>query len=225
MKISIIIPVLNEAQALPLYLNQLQHLRAKGHEVILVDGGSDDNSCQLAEGMVDSFHKCERGRARQMNSGVGHATGQLLLFLHADTQLPKNVDMMLASTVYSDRAWGWFDVRLSGSHVLLRVIEWFMNIRSRMTGVATGDQAIFITTELFKEVNGFPEIELMEDISISKKLRRVCWPITVSGKVTTSSRRWEDNGIFRTVLKMWGIRLRYFLGTKPSTLAGLYEKR
>ena len=225
MKISIIIPVLNEAKALPLLLNQLQYLRAKGHEVILVDGGSEDNSSQCAEGMVDSIQKCDCGRARQMNRGADHATGQLLLFLHADTQLPENVDMMLASAVHSDRAWGWFDVRLSGSHILLRIVEWFMNIRSRLTGIATGDQAIFITSELFKEVSGFPEIELMEDISLSKNLRRMCRPITVSDKVTTSSRRWEDNGIIRTVLKMWAIRLRYFLGAKPSTLAGLYEKR
>ena len=225
MKISIIIPVLNEAKVLLLLLNQLQYLRVKGHEIILVDGYSNDNSCQCAQGLADIILKSDRGRALQMNHGACHATGELLLFLHADTRLPDNVDMLLTSAIHSNRAWGRFDVRLSGNPILFRIIEWFMNMRSRLTGVATGDQAIFITAGLFREINGFPEIALMEDIALSTKLRRIYRPIHLYEKVVTSSRRWEDNGIIRTVLTMWEIRLRYFLGAEPSTLAGLYGKR
>jgi rSAM/selenodomain-associated transferase 2 len=158
-----------------------------------------------------------------MNAGANVAKGNLLLFLHADTSLPKEGDrVMLEKMEEGRRVWGRFDVRLSGKHLLFRVIEWLMNWRSRITGVATGDQAIFVQKELFKTVGGFPDIHLMEDIALSKSLRKHEPPLCLSQRVTTSSRRWEKKGILRTVLLMWFLRLAFFLGIDPKYLAHLY---
>jgi len=224
-RISIIIPALNEAATLKAILEPLQDWRQAGHEVILVDGGSEDESQNVASPLVDVLLESERGRARQMNAGARVASGEALLFLHADTRLPDAADMLVQRALGQCR-WGRFDVRLSGSHWLLRVVERMMNWRSCLTGIATGDQAIFLERKLFDELGGFPELPLMEDIALSKRLRhRVGRPACLSPPLTTSSRRWEENGILRTILLMWRLRLAYFLGASPQELACLYRYR
>ncbi|MFT7461194.1 MAG: rSAM/selenodomain-associated transferase 2 [Planctomycetota bacterium] len=222
-KISIIVPCLNEAASIQSCLSSLQFLRANGHEVIVVDGSSNDATVSLAKDMADYVLVAPRGRARQLNFGADKATGSLLLFLHADTLLPEDAEARLNEVVGSEFLWGRFDVRLSGAHILFRLIEYFMNIRSRVTGIATGDQAIFVSRELFEYVGGFPDIELMEDIAFSKKLKKMASPICLRDKVLTSSRRWEKVGIIKTVFKMSLLRLRYALGVKPDKLARDYE--
>ncbi len=216
--------MLNESDVIEKYLRALQPFRDKGHEVIVVDGGSSDNSVKLAEPLADRVIVSRPGRSRQMNGGAKVAKGDLLLFLHADTLLPPNADQSIVEGVkVSGRRWGRFDVRLSGRHVLLRAIESLMNLRSRLTGIATGDQAIFVSRELFHSVGGFPDIVLMEDVALSKCLKGKSRPICLREKVLTSSRRWEKNGILRTVLHMWYLRLVYFLGADPNYLAQTYR--
>ena len=220
--LSIILPVLNEEASLPDVLARLQYLRQQGHEIIVVDGGSHDNSLMLAQQAADKVIVSQPGRAIQMNSGAELATGDILLFLHADTILPEEVERIL-SEIEGDTFWGRFDVRLSGRRFIFRIIEAMMNFRSRITSVATGDQAIFITTGLFEKVGGYPEIALMEDIAISKQLSRVSRPVCVSNRVVTSSRRWEDRGIIKTILLMWKLRLYYFFGMSPQKISRMYR--
>ena len=220
--LSIILPVLNEEASLPDVLARLQYLRQQGHEIIVVDGGSHDNSLMLAQQAADKVIVSQPGRAIQMNSGAELATGDILLFLHADTILPEEVERIL-SEIEGDTFWGRFDVRLSGRRFIFRIIEAMMNFRSRITSVATGDQAIFITTGLFEKVGGYPEIALMEDIAISKQLSGVARPVCVSNRVVTSSRRWEDRGIIRTILLMWKLRLYYFFGMSPQKISRMYR--
>lgn len=227
-RLSIIIPVLNEAATLTATLLALQPLRMAGHEVIVVDGGSHDTSLFLAEAGADQVVRAERGRARQMNAGAASARHEVLLFLHADTQLPPHADQLIIeglqkSAHHPSHQWGRFDVQLSGKYFLLRVIEHSMNWRSRITGIATGDQAIFICRDLFQHVGGFPDIPLMEDITLSCTLKRHGSPLCLQQRVITSSRRWEQRGIVRTLLLMWWLRLAYALGTNPQRLAQLYE--
>ena len=223
-RISIIIPVLNEAALVVQTLSTLQPLRAVGHELILVDGGSDDATVALSEPWVDQIIRMSKGRSRQMNAGARCARGEIFLFLHTDTLLPEKADRLIINGMgRGGRKWGRFDVRLSGGHFSLRIIEWLMNWRSRITGIATGDQAIFVQRELFERIGGFPNIELMEDVTLSKFLKRDGPPLCLWHRVITSSRRWEKNGIFRTVLLMWRLRLAYFLGSDPGRLAHLYE--
>ncbi len=231
-RLSIIIPVLNEAATLTVTLLALQPLRAAGHEIIVVDGGSHDASLSLAEAWADQVIRTERGRARQMNAGATIAHHEVLLFLHADTQLPPHADQLIIEGLQKStrrpshlhaHIWGRFDVQLSGKYFLLRVIECSMNWRSRLTGIATGDQAIFICRDLFQRVGGFPDIPLMEDITLSRTLKRHGPPLCLQQRVITSSRRWEQRGIVRTLLLMWRLRLAYALGTDPQRLAQLYE--
>jgi len=222
-RISVIIPVLNEADTLNATLGPLQQWRKAGHEVILVDGGSEDGSKAIATPLVDALLESEKGRAKQMNAGACVANGEVLLFLHADTQLPEMADGMVQQALAHHR-WGRFDVRLSGSHWLLRLVERMMNWRSCLTGIATGDQAIFLEHRLFDEIGGFPALPLMEDIALSKRLRqRAGRPACLRPPLTTSSRRWEESGILRTILLMWRLRLAYFLGASPQELAHLYR--
>ena len=223
MKLSIIIPVLNESSLISDCLASLQELRQRGHEVIVVDGGSIDESVALAAPLSDRCLVSERpGRAAQMNRGAAVAGGDVLLFLHADTRLPRDADTLLRNAGADADGWGRFDVVLSGRRPLLRVVEAAMNLRSRLTGIATGDQAIFVGRRLFQRAGGFPDIALMEDISLSATLKRINPPCCLRQTVTTSSRRWEEQGILYTVLQMWLLRLRYFLGTPPATLAREY---
>lgn len=225
MKISIVIPVLNEAALVVQNLPALQPLRATGHELILVDGGSDDTTVPLSEPFADQTIRSSKGRSRQMNKGAMIAKGEILLFLHIDTLLPEGVDQLIVNGMETEkRGWGRFDVRLSGGHLLFRIIEWLMNWRSRITGLATGDQAIFVQKQLFKTVGGFPDIDLMEDIALSKSLKKHEPPLCLPQRVTTSSRRWEEKGIVRTILLMWFLRGAYFFKVNPNRLAKFYYR-
>lgn len=223
MRISIVIPVINEEIAIRHNLPNLQWARKQGHEIIVVDGGSLDESIREASSFADKVVSSPQGRAKQMNVGAQAATGDVYLFLHVDTLLPDNGLSAICDHLNSGRyRWGRFDVRLSGSHPLLRIIERMMNWRSRVSSIATGDQAIFITRELFEKINGFSNIPLMEDIDISRRLKRHSRPLCLKQSVTTSSRRWEIRGIWRTVWLMWRLRWAYWLGADPAHLAQRY---
>lgn len=221
MKLSIIMPVRNEAAGIVDALTPLQPLRGE-LELILVDGGSSDDTVALAAPLVDQLIQSAPGRATQMNAGAAIAQGEWLLFLHADTQLPTNfLELLPAADAASQ--WGRFDVRLSPSSPMLRVVAWMMNWRSRLTGVCTGDQAIFVRRALFEQVGGYAPIPLMEDIELSKRLRRHGRPLCLHERLTTSSRRWQQNGTLRTIALMWQLRLRYWLGADPRDLARRYS--
>lgn len=222
-RLSIIIPVLNEVETIRETLSRLWPLRNRGAEIIVVDGGSADGSLALARDLASRAIPAPQGRATQMNAGALAATGDYLLFLHVDTRLPENTDLVLTKVLQAGAAWGRFDVRLSGDRPLFRAIETLMNWRSRLTGIATGDQAIFVRRDVFEEVGGFPEIPLMEDIALSERLKRIARPACLRERVVTSSRRWERNGTVRTILLMWKLRLLYFLGIDPARLATLYH--
>jgi len=225
-KLSIIIPVYSEAQALQANLPPLQALRGLGHEIVVVDGSGDTASAALCAQWVDRWLTSEPGRARQMNSGAAVANGELLLFLHIDTVLPGDaIYLIQEGFATSATLWGRFDVRLSGDRFAFRVIEFMINLRSRISGVATGDQAIFMRRSVYSDIGGFPEMPLMEDVAISKSLRRLAPPLCLRSKVITSSRRWEVHGVGRTVMLMWWIRLLYFCGVTPKTLHGMYIKK
>jgi rSAM/selenodomain-associated transferase 2 len=226
MKISIIIPTLNEAGHIRECLERLQSFRARGHEVIVADGGSEDHTLDSVNGLADIRITAPRGRALQMNAGARQAGGDVFVFLHADTWLPENADQILVSRLENlNHCWGRFDIRLSGHNPLFRIIERFMNIRTRLTGINTGDHAIFISRDLFNDIGGFKEIPLMEDIELSKRLKKIVQPVCLPQKVISSSRRWEGGGIIRTILMMWLLRLRYYLGSSPEKLVAYYEGR
>lgn len=222
-RLSIIIPCLNESTMVRERLTALQGLRRAGHELILVDGGSDDGTLELAGSLVDQMIDSPTGRARQMNAGAKAAQGEILWFLHLDSRLPPGAAQRVIDSVAG--GWGRFDVRLSGRHILFRVIERLMNLRSCVSGIATGDQGIFVHRELFFASDGFPDIPLMEDIVLSRRLKRRRRPVCLRPPLVTSSRRWERHGILRTVLLMWYLRLAYFLGASPEYLARLYNPR
>ena len=226
MRISIVIPVLNEATQIAATLAPLQTLRTQGHEMLVVDGGSSDDTVQRALPLCDRILDAPRGRARQMNAGAQAARGDVLWFLHADTRAsPPAMDALLAALGRPQTAWGRFDVRLSGAHPLLRLVEGLMNLRSRWTGIATGDQGIFVRRPLFERVGGFPDIPLMEDVALSRRLKREAAPVCLRERLVASSRRWEQRGVARTILLMWRLRLAYWLGVSPERLAAHYQKR
>jgi rSAM/selenodomain-associated transferase 2 len=221
--ISVIVPALDEADQIVATLRPLQALRTAGHEVIVVDGGSSDATAELARPLADVVLHAERGRARQQNAGAQVAGGEILLFLHADTRLPPGAERMIVEGLARcGRGWGRFDVRLSGRGVLLWLTAAGISLRSRITGIATGDQAIFVRREWFDGAGGFPEIPLMEDIALSRILKRRGRPLCIASRVTTSSRRWEQKGIVRTILLMWRLRLAYYRGADPGELARRY---
>ncbi|MGH8727050.1 MAG: TIGR04283 family arsenosugar biosynthesis glycosyltransferase [Burkholderiales bacterium] len=222
-RLSIVIPVLNEAAVIARALANLQALRARRVEVIVVDGGSEDGTSEIARGFVDRIIVAPRGRAAQMNAGADVANGEALLFLHADSSLPEDADRLILDALKSSH-WGRFDVRLSGSHPLFRLIEALMNVRSRLSGIATGDQGIFVRRNTFYEYGGYPDIALMEDIALSKRLKQAGRPACLRQRIVTSSRRWEENGVVRTVIKMWFLRLAYALGASPKRLAHIYGR-
>jgi len=222
-RLSIIIPALDESAGIGAVLARLQAARARGHEVIVVDGGSRDGTPQCCAGLVDRLLFAERGRARQMNAGAMRAHGDVLLFLHADTLVPHEVDGLIDAALAQQPGWGRFDVRLSGHRPLLRLVERLMNLRSRLSGIATGDQALFVTRDWFMALGGFPDQPLMEDIVLSKRLKRLARPHCLKNRVLTSSRRWEDRGVLRTVIRMWWLRAAFFLGVPASRLVRLYD--
>jgi rSAM/selenodomain-associated transferase 2 len=223
-RLSIVVPVLNEAGLIEAALSALQPLRERGAEIIVADGGSRDGTAELAAPFVSRVIPAPKGRAVQMNAGARMATGDLLLFLHADTRLPDGADRVLVRAFETGAVWGRFDVRLSGRHPLLRIVAMLMNRRSRLTGIATGDQAMFVRREVFERVGGFPAIPLMEDIALSKTLKRIAPPRCLRERVTASGRRWEEQGMLRTILLMWELRLRYLFGADPADLARRYYR-
>jgi len=217
-RLTIVMPVLNEAGRIAEALGALAPLRARGHEVVVVDGGSADGTAELAAPLCDQLVRAPRGRALQMNAGARLARGDALVFLHADTRLPEGADALIAQAL-AGSPWGRFDVRIASDRWLLRLVAWAMNLRSRLSGIATGDQAIFVRRDAFA---GFPEIALMEDIAFSRALKRRARPACLRARVTTSARRWEANGVLRTILLMWRLRLLYALGIPPRRLAREY---
>ncbi|HYQ92012.1 MAG TPA: TIGR04283 family arsenosugar biosynthesis glycosyltransferase, partial [Candidatus Competibacteraceae bacterium] len=198
--ISIIVPVLNEAAALPVCLQALQSLRRQDCELLVVDGGSTDASVTIARTLADRVLSTPAGRAVQMNAGAQVAHGDILWFLHGDSLPPPDAAASIrVALVESNRCWGRFDVRLSGNRPLLRIVETLMNRRSRLTGIATGDQGIFVRRWAFAQVGGYPAIPLMEDIALSRALKRLSRPVCLCQHLLTSSRRWEQQGIWKTI--------------------------
>ena len=220
---TIVVPALDEAADIEAALQALAPLRARGAEVIVVDGGSADGTAQLAKPLADRVLVSPRGRARQMNAGAAAARGDVLLFLHADTRLPEAADAALHEAVARGAAWGRFDVRIDGRPRMLRLVAALMNQRSRLTGIATGDQAIFVRCDLFQRIGGFPDQPLMEDIEISRRLRALARPCCLRQRVVTSGRRWESRGVWRTIFLMWRLRWRYWRGESAQTLAEAYR--
>jgi rSAM/selenodomain-associated transferase 2 len=231
MRLSVIIPTLNEAPNLPVVLgteSTLAAMRRHGVEVILVDGGSVDGTPQMAKPFVDRVVTAPRGRAKQMNAGARVATGDVLLFLHADSLLPSDADRAIRDGLQPSRGpgrqWGRFDVRIIGNHPLLNVVAWLMNRRSRLTGIATGDQGIFVKRRVFDALGGYADIPLMEDVELCRRLKAIEPPVCLKTRIHTSGRRWEAHGVWRTIFLMWRIRWRYWRGESPNALHAEYSR-
>jgi rSAM/selenodomain-associated transferase 2 len=228
MNLAIIIPVLNEAAGLEACVKSLQLARRDGAELIIVDGGSVDDTLPLAQdlkarGLIDIVISAPKGRATQMNAGAARATADHLLFLHADTQLPDQAGPLIkAALADPSRLWGRFDVMISGTHWFLPIIAFCINLRSRWSGIATGDQALFMIRAAFDKVGGFANLPLMEDIVLSKALKRLSPPVCLREHVRTSDRRWEKHGVFKVIILMWSLRLAFFCGVDPHRLAKAY---
>jgi rSAM/selenodomain-associated transferase 2 len=222
-RISVIVPVLDEATGVAAMLDALTPLRAEGHELIVVDGGSSDGTAALCRPRADRVIDAPRGRARQMNAGAAAAQGAVLLFLHADTRLPPAAARLVQGAIERGAVWGRFDVRIDGGSALLPVIAHCMNWRSRLSGIATGDQAIFVQRVAFERVGGFPDQPLMEDIELSRRLRAIASPACLRACVRTSGRRWDSRGVWRTMFLMWRLRWRYWRGVPADALAKAYR--
>jgi len=224
MKLSIIIPVINEGDKLLPTLESLSQLKNCDHEIIMVDGGSQDNTIEISRPYVDTIITSEKGRARQMNLGAKKSSGDILWFLHADSLIPDNAYNIICNSLQkTHRVWGRFNIRLSGSKWAFRVIEKLINTRSRLTKVATGDQGIFVLRSKFEKLNGYSDMPLMEDIDFSKRFKKLSPPVCLNDTIITSSRRWESNGVISTVLLMWYLRFAYFMGTPAEKLAHKYR--
>ena len=221
--LSIVMPALNEAAGIERVLQRLQPLRERGVEVVLVDGGSRDGTARIATPWVDAVVDSPRGRALQMNAGAAVARADALLFLHADTRLPEGADVLVSRALAGGACWGRFDVRIEGRPWLLRVVAALMNLRSRLSGIATGDQAIFVTRAAFERVGGFPGQPLMEDVEVSRRLKALGRPACLRARVVTSGRRWEERGVWRTIVLMWWLRWRYWRGEPAERLAQAYR--
>lgn len=221
--LSVIVPALNEAEQIERTLGELQSLRAQGVEIIVVDGGSRDDTVVLAEPLADLVLRSDCGRARQLNAGAVHARGDVLLFLHADTRLPDTAVAAVRAAMSQGLGWGRFDVSITGRSLMLPVIAWFINQRSRWTGIATGDQALFFTRELFYRVGKFPQQPLMEDVEISRRAKAICPPHCLRLRVSTSGRRWEKYGVWRTIWLMWKLRYLYWRGVPAVVLVRAYR--
>jgi rSAM/selenodomain-associated transferase 2 len=226
-QIDIIIPVLDEQARLPAVLAALAPLRERGARVVVADGGSRDASATLARPLADWVIDAARGRARQMNAGAQAALAtrrsDALLFLHADTRLPENADRLVAAALARGAVWGRFDVRIEGRSPALPLIATTMNWRSRLSGLATGDQAIFVSRAAWTELGGYAELPLMEDLEFSRRARRLSRPACIATPVLTSGRRWDEDGVLRTVLLMWRLRAAYWAGADPARLARHYR--
>ena len=220
--LAIIVPVLDEADSLASRLRALAPLQWRGARLVVVDGGSSDDSLWIARAHADVALVAPRGRGAQLNAGAAACAAEVLMFLHADTGLPENADALVLNALQGVSAWGRFDVRIDSERLVFRWIETMMNWRSRRSGIATGDQAIFVRHDAFMALDGFPDIPLMEDVALSRALRGISPPICLRQCVTTSARRWEKHGVWRTVLLMWRLRAAYFLGADPALLAVRY---
>jgi len=215
---------LNEAECIEQTLKPLQLLRNEGHEVILSDGGSQDGTLNLAKPMVDHIVSSPQGRATQMNHGARAASEEILWFLHADTLITNDAHtQLMADLLATTKVWGRFNVRLTGTQRIFRLIEGMMNLRSCISGIATGDQGIFLWQHVFMEIGGFDEIPLMEDIALSRKLKKLSRPLRLKQKLITSSRRWEEQGVINTIILMWKLRLSYYFGVPAQKLADRYN--
>ena len=220
------IPALNEAAAIGATLAALGPLRGRGHEVIVVDGGSDDRTRSIAAAFADRVLLSRRGRATQMNAGAAIAAGDVLLFLHADTRLPANADASIARALSRDRHWGRFDVAIEGDSAWLPVVARAMNVRSRITGIATGDQAMFVTRAAFHAAGGYPDLPLMEDVALSKRLAQAAGrPACLRDIACTSGRRWDERGALRTIAMMWHLRFAFLRGADIGAIAQRYGER
>lgn len=220
--LSVVIPTLNEETTIGLTLAALQRLRAEGNEVLLVDGGSMDGTVEIAEGLVDRVITGYRGRATQMNAGAEAACGDVLWFVHADTLVPVDAHVIIERALSSGWRWGRFSVELDAPGLMFRLIAGLMNRRSCITGIATGDQALFVSRTLFMEVGGYPKIPLMEDVALSRSLRAYGRPACLRRRVRTSARRWERDGVWNTILLMWQLRYAYWRGADPAELHRRY---
>ena len=222
--LSIIIPVLNEERRLAENKERLASLLQEGHEILVVDGGSQDDSVNIARALGCRVLCTRASRGRQLGSGANHSKNDILLFLHADTHLPSHATQAIAQALARPgQPWGRFNVRFSNPRPVFRVIAWFMNKRSCLTGIATGDHALFIKRELYFSCGGYMNIPIMEDVELCQRLKKTASPVCLSEEVVTSSRRWEQNGILKTVLVMWWLRLMFFMGQSPRKLARLYK--
>jgi rSAM/selenodomain-associated transferase 2 len=221
-QLSIIVPVLNEALGMPQMLARLQPCRHESCEIIVVDGGSSDNTVQLATGLADQIVTSPSGRGCQMNTGAALARGRCCSFCMPIPNCRPRPPPLIRQAIEQGASWGRFDVRIEGTVSGLGLVAFMMNWRSRLSGIATGDQAIFVTREAFDRIGGFPDIPLMEDIVFSSQLRALSRPACLTEKVATSGRRWEKHGVLRTILLMWQLRLRFFFGANPHDLAREY---
>lgn len=223
-RLSIIVPALNEADRLAATLAGLRACCTGQMQLIVADGGSVDDTVGIARRFADRVVCSARGRAVQMNAGACKATGDVLWFVHADTVVPAAAgDAVLGAIGERDAVWGYFDVRLDGEPALLRVVERMMKLRTRVTGVATGDQGIWVRRSVFEAVGGYAPLPLMEDVALSKRLRRLRRPLCLPLRLSTSARRWQARGTVRTVMLMWWLRLAFWLGVSPETLARWYR--
>ena len=218
----VVIPVLNEAASLAESLRALQPLRRRGASLVVVNGGSTDGSVEIADRGADRTLSAVRGRASQMNAGAAAQPCRVMVFLHADTRLPDDAYELILEAIADGHAWGRFDVRIDSHRLSLSCVAWLMNLRSRLTGIATGDQAMFMTGAAFHAAGGFPALALMEDIEMSRRLKRIARPACLRARVLTSARRWEQGGVGRTVWLMWRLRAAYFFGADPARLAQRY---
>jgi rSAM/selenodomain-associated transferase 2 len=226
-RLTIVIPVLDEAAIIAAALQALAPLRARSAEIIVVDGGSSDGTAALAYPFADRVIAGPRNRGAALNAGAALGSGDVFLFLHVDTTLPDDADRLISSALLGcafDCAWGRFDLRIAGRHPLLALVARMINWRSRLTSIASGDQAIFVTRTAFWSVGGFPDLPLMEDIALSRKLKRLSRPCCIATPAVTSGRRWDYHGVLRTILLMWRLRLAYYLGAEPAQLALAYGR-
>ncbi len=227
MRVSIIVPTINEAPSIESVLRGWQFVRSAGHEIVLVDGGSSDNTVVLARPLVDSVISSSPGRALQMNAGARAAAGEVYWFLHADTKIQQStLDALVAAWLASERQyfWGRFDIGFDDAALRFKLVSWCMNIRSRLTSIATGDQGLFVSRALFEQCGGFANIKLMEDIELCKRLRGLCNPHNLREQLITSPRRWQAHGWLNTVLLMWWLRLAFFVGVSPNRLSDWYKR-
>jgi rSAM/selenodomain-associated transferase 2 len=225
LRLTIIVPVLNEATGIERALAELQAMRGRGARLIVVDGGSEDGTAALARAHADEVLSSERGRARQMNAGAARANdADVLLFLHADTRLPGDADALIARAHAQGARWGRFDVRIEGRSPWLAIVARLMNLRSRLTGICTGDQAIFFEKSLFDALRGYADVPLMEDVELARRARSLAAPAAIAVPVVTSGRRWERRGVRRTIWLMWSLRWRYWRGEDPAVLVRDYRE-